>query len=153
MVKTRGGSSSRTRKEGSQNPNIVGMTSDGQPIPLQEPNPEHGEQFQFEPSGTNEGMGVHVPPTSDDSGKNPIPDSNSAEKVASTEILVSPIGGEHKGRNVDSQQVGVEKGVGDVNPSPRVLRVSNQVSKTLWLRQAISLQRLIALLTLQWLKS
>ncbi|GAA0151672.1 hypothetical protein LIER_37330 [Lithospermum erythrorhizon] len=37
-------------------------------------------------------MCMHVPPTSDDSGKNPNPGSIFAERVASTETLISPAG-------------------------------------------------------------
>ncbi|GAA0172219.1 hypothetical protein LIER_26084 [Lithospermum erythrorhizon] len=77
-------------------------------VALEKPNPEHREQFQTEYSATDEGMGMHVPATGDDSGKNPITGSISTKRVASTEVLISPTGENRKGRNVDSQHAEVE---------------------------------------------
>ncbi|GAA0154056.1 hypothetical protein LIER_12147 [Lithospermum erythrorhizon] len=85
-------------------------------VALEEQNSEHGEQSQPDQSETNEGMGMHVLPTEDDSGNNLIPDSNSAERVASNKTLISPIGGNQEGTNVDSQRIEVENVVGNVNP-------------------------------------
>ncbi|GAA0169708.1 hypothetical protein LIER_24128 [Lithospermum erythrorhizon] len=137
MVKARGGSSSSSRKKGSQNSrtsNRVGMTADGQPIPLQvitphpsqqaeiivqkpkvlllpwkdnvaleESNSEHREQFQPEHSGTNKGMCMHVPPTGDNVGKNPILGSTSAEKVA-----LGDVNHERGSKNVEGVQPDVK---------------------------------------------
>ncbi|GAA0151608.1 hypothetical protein LIER_10295 [Lithospermum erythrorhizon] len=159
MVKTRGGSSSSTRKEGSQNsrtsnPVEVLLLPWKDNIALEEPNSKHGEKSQPEHGGTNEGMGMHVPPIGDNSSKNPIPGLNSAERVASIETLISPTVGNQEGKNVDSQRIEVENVVGDVNPERGFENVEGvqPMSRTLRLRQAASLQRLIALPTLRWLK-
>ncbi|GAA0161819.1 hypothetical protein LIER_18050 [Lithospermum erythrorhizon] len=52
----------------------------------------------------------------DNFGKSPNPYSILTERVASTEILISPIGENQEGRNVDSQHIRVEEIVADVNP-------------------------------------
>ncbi|GAA0155192.1 hypothetical protein LIER_12974 [Lithospermum erythrorhizon] len=127
MVKTRGGSTSGTRKEGSQTSrtnNRVGETTDGQPISLQS-NLEHKEQVQPEHSGTSSRMGMHVSPIESDSGKNPNLGPDFTEKVTSTETLISHVGGNKEGVNADSQHIEVENVVDEKSIDPE--RVSREV--------------------------
>ncbi|GAA0163122.1 hypothetical protein LIER_19071 [Lithospermum erythrorhizon] len=74
----------------------------------EEKNLGFGDDAQVQHSGTHEGMRMYVPPTGDNLSKNPNPNSILTVRVVSTETLVSPIRKNKKGRNVDSQHVGVE---------------------------------------------
>ncbi|GAA0148642.1 hypothetical protein LIER_08029 [Lithospermum erythrorhizon] len=134
IVKTRGGSISGTKKEGSETSktsNRMGETVDGQPILLQEnaaieeSNPEHKEQIQPGHSRMNGGTGMHVPPIESNFGKNPNPGPDFAERVASTETLIIPAGGNKEGMNVYSQQVEVKNVVDEKSDDPE--RVSREV--------------------------
>ncbi|GAA0156368.1 hypothetical protein LIER_13882 [Lithospermum erythrorhizon] len=80
-----------------------------------ESNSEHRDHLQIEHSATDEGMGMHVPPTVDDSGKNVVSGLISTERVASTKTQISLIRVNQEGRNLDSQYVEVVNIV-EVNP-------------------------------------
>ncbi|GAA0165517.1 hypothetical protein LIER_20902 [Lithospermum erythrorhizon] len=125
MVKIHGGTSGTNKRgrgdKGTQPPQLVGVKEKGEHIPLQSTPPQSKQQMETpaqnpDVCAIDEGMGMHVPPTGNNSGKNPIPNSISTTRVASTEILISPIEKNQEGRNLDSQHVVVDNIVEEVDP-------------------------------------